>query len=117
MRDRVATGKRLWRTCESQVEGLTPDGTIAVGGPAYGDGYSPLEVSALDAKNRLVRQWTGALFLETVVEDDQHFLVIADNGAPRPAASSAAPSPPGTCEIAVPLSGRPGQAGRLSQPP
>jgi hypothetical protein len=74
----VATGKRFWRTCENIVTGFTPDGSTAVGGPAYGDGYCNTTQAALDAKTgRLIREWT-ACFHQAVAEDDQHLLLVSD---------------------------------------
>ncbi|MEU4390365.1 hypothetical protein [Kribbella sp. NPDC023855] len=72
----LATGKQLWRTCENMVDGFTPDGGTAIGGPAYGDGYCSLEQSALAAgSGRLLREWKGC-FLDVTAEDDQHFLMV-----------------------------------------
>ncbi|HET6295107.1 MAG TPA: hypothetical protein VFG33_17110, partial [Kribbella sp.] len=101
----IDVGKQLWRTCENQVTGFTPNGSIAVGGPAYGDGYSPLEVAALDAKTgKLLREWGGGpSFLETVVEDDQHFLIIADGGPETPRGVIRCNVTTGGCEVAIPL--------------
>jgi hypothetical protein len=99
----VATGKRLWRTCENQVVAFTPDGTIAVGASAGGDGYADLQVSALDAKTgTLLRQWTGPAFKKTVTEDDQHFLILADDGPETKAAIVRCTVTTGACELAVP---------------
>jgi hypothetical protein len=100
----IATGKRLWRTCEYQVDGFTPDGTVAIGGPHYADGYAPLQTSALDARTgNLLREWSGAAFSETFVEDDQHFLIIADDGPETPHGIIRCTLPTGSCELAVPL--------------
>ena len=101
----IDVGKQLWRTCENQVTAFTPNGSIAVGGPAYGDGYSPLEVAALDGKTgKLLREWGGGpSFLETVVEDDQHFLIIADDGPETPRGVIRCNVTTGGCEVAIPL--------------
>jgi hypothetical protein len=100
----VDSGKRLWRTCENLVTDFTHDGAIAVGGPAYGDGYAPLQSAALDAKKgKLLREWSGASFIETVVEDDQHFLMIADDGPDTPRGVIRCSVTTGDCEIAIPL--------------
>ncbi|WP_433014562.1 hypothetical protein [Kribbella sp. CA-294648] len=73
----IATGKQLWRTCENQVVGFTPDGATAIGGPAYGDGFCSVEQAALAAgSGRLLREWKGC-FLDITAEDDQHFLMVA----------------------------------------
>jgi hypothetical protein len=99
----IATGKRLWRTCENQVVAFTPDGTIAVGGPASQDGYADLQASALDAKTgTLLREWTGPAFQKTVAEDDQHFLIQADDGPETKAAIVRCTVTTGACELAVP---------------
>lgn len=99
----VATGKRLWRTCENQVVAFTPDGTIAVGASADGEGYADLQVSALDAKTgTLLRKWTGPAFKKTVTEDDQHFLILADDGPDTKAAIVRCTVATGACELAVP---------------
>jgi hypothetical protein len=99
----VATGKRLWRTCENQVVAFTPDGTIAVGAPASQDGWGDLQASALDAKTgTLLREWTGPAFHKTVAEDDQHFLIEADDGPETKAAIVRCTVTTGTCELAVP---------------
>jgi hypothetical protein len=99
----IATGKRLWRTCENQVVAFTPDGTIAVGAPASQDGYADLQTSALDAKTgTLLREWTGPAFKKTVAEDDQHFLIQADDGPETKAAIVRCTVTTGACELAVP---------------
>jgi hypothetical protein len=99
----VATGKRLWRTCENQVVAFTPDGTIAVGAPASQDGYADLQASALDAKTgTLLREWTGPAFRRTMAEDDQHFLIHADDGPDTKAAIVRCTVTTGACELAVP---------------
>jgi hypothetical protein len=36
------------------------------------------------AIGRLLRAWAGASFIETFVQDDQHFLMIADDGPETP---------------------------------
>jgi hypothetical protein len=74
----LATGKRLWKTCESSVEGFTPDGRTAFGGDAYPDGYCGGTATALDAVTGvMLRQWKSCFF-QTVPEDDQHLLIVAD---------------------------------------
>ena len=100
----VATGKQLWRTCEYGVRGFTQDGNVAIGGPAYEDGYGPGETAALDAKTgNLLRKWNGATFLWTVVEDDQHFLMVVDDGPETPRGVIRCTIPTGSCEQALPL--------------
>jgi hypothetical protein len=85
------------------VVAFTPDGTIAVGASADGDGYADLRASALDAKTgTLLREWTGPAFKKTVVEDDQHFLIQADEGPETKAAIVRCTVTTGACELAVP---------------
>src|SRR4029079_17474678 len=80
----VATGKRLWRTCDYQIHGFTLDGSTAFGGPFYEDGYGSGVASALDAKTgALLHEWSG-VFRQTVPEDDQHLLILADRREEHP---------------------------------
>lgn len=100
----VSTGKRLWRTCEYQITSFTPDGTVAVGAPAHQDGYADLMVSALDTNTGAhLKQWTGLSFKKTVVEDDQHFLILADDGPETNAAIIRCSITTAACELATPL--------------
>lgn len=74
----IATGKRLWKTCESSIDGFTPDGATAFGGPSYRDGYADGTVAALNGTTgRIIREWQG-IFHQAVPEDDQHLLIVAD---------------------------------------
>lgn len=99
----VATGKRLWRTCDYQIHGFTLDGSTAFGGPFYGDGYGNGIASALDTKTgALLHEWSG-IFRQTVPEDDQHLLILADDGEETPASIIRCTIPTGTCELATPL--------------
>ncbi|TCN39086.1 hypothetical protein EV644_10755 [Kribbella orskensis] len=106
----VATGKKLWRTCDNLLSAFTPDGATAIGRPSYLDGYCDTTVSALDAiTGRLVREWSGC-FHQSEAEDDQHFLIIADasdgggeDGYGRRAIIRCDIST-GACELATPLS-------------
>jgi hypothetical protein len=98
----VATGKRLWRTCEYQVVGFTRDGSTAIGAPFYRDGYSDAIAAALDAKTgSLLHEWTGS-FMETVAEDDQHVLIRADYGEEDPSSIIRCTTTTGACELATP---------------
>lgn len=107
----VATGKKLWRTCDNQLSAFTPDGATAIGRPSYLDGYCDTTVSALDAvTGRLIREWSGC-FHQSKAEDDQHFLVVADasdgggeDGYGRRAIIRCDIST-GACELTTPLSG------------
>ncbi|MEV6411634.1 hypothetical protein [Kribbella sp. NPDC051718] len=105
----IATGKRLWKTCESAIEGFTPDARTAFGGDAYADGYCSGTATALDAQTGVIlRQWKSCFF-QTVPEDDQHLLIVVDaldgggedgygqRGIIRCTVST------GACELATPL--------------
>ena len=61
-----------------------------------------------------MREWGGGpSFLETVIEDDQHFLIIADDGgARRRGAIIRCSITTGACEIALPLTTKPVKLGR-----
>ncbi|WBQ04862.1 hypothetical protein [Kribbella sp. CA-293567] len=106
----IATGKRLWKTCESSISGFTPDGRTAFGGDAYADGYCSGTTSALDATTGVkLREWTSCFF-QTVPEDDQHLLLVVDaeNGGGADGNGQRAiircDITTGTCELATPLS-------------
>lgn len=100
----VATGKRLWKTCEYGIRGFTADSKTAIGGPAYQDGYADGLASAIDAKaGTLLREWNGISFRQTVAEDDQNLLFLADDGPETKAAIIRCSIPTGTCELATPL--------------
>ncbi|MGW1346694.1 hypothetical protein ACWCOV_36965 [Kribbella sp. NPDC002412] len=99
----IASGKRLWRTCEYQVDSFTQDGSTAIAGPIYRDGYGDGMAAALDAKTgRLLHEWSG-VFLQTVAEDDQHLLIRADTGQETRAAIIRCTISTGACELATPL--------------
>ena len=99
----VATGKRLWRTCDYQVHGFTPDGTTAIAAPAYQDGYGDGLAAALDVeKGDLLHEWSGT-FRQTVAEDDQHLLLLADDGEGTKASIIRCTITTGACELATPL--------------
>ncbi|WP_433014568.1 hypothetical protein [Kribbella sp. CA-294648] len=100
----VATGKKLWRTCENGLEGFTPDGRTVIGGPTYGDGYGAAATSALDARTgKLLYEWNGLAFLQTAAEDDQHLLIRADDGEGTKGAIIRCDVTTGRCELATPL--------------
>jgi hypothetical protein len=104
----IATGKQLWRTCENQLRGFTPDGRTVIGSDAYADGYCIREIAALDAGNgRLLRRWKGC-FQDFAAEDDQHVLIVAvaDGGGGEPGTKSAiirCDIGTGQCERATPI--------------
>jgi hypothetical protein len=100
----VASGKSLWRTCEYQVTGFTSAGGTAISGPAVTDGYADLIAAALDARTgSLIRQWSGPSFRQTVAEDDQHLLLLADDGPDTKASIIRCTITTGACELATPL--------------
>ena len=73
----IATGKKRFKTCDYRVTGFTPDGSVAIGTPAYGDSYCSNIITALDSRTGAVqRQWSGC-FYEAVAEDEQHLLMVA----------------------------------------
>lgn len=99
----VASGKRLWKTCDYQVDNFTRDGATAIAGPFYRDGYGDGLAAALDAKTGAVlHEWTG-VFRQTVPEDDQHLLILADTGEATPASIIRCTIATGACERATPL--------------
>ncbi|NIK54823.1 hypothetical protein [Kribbella shirazensis] len=99
----VPTGKRLWRTCDYLITGFTPDAATVIAGPKYQDGYGDGIAGALDAKTgKLLHEWTG-VFRQTVPEDDQHLLLLADDGDETPASIIRCTISTGACELATPL--------------
>ncbi|TDU89236.1 hypothetical protein EV138_2797 [Kribbella voronezhensis] len=100
----VASGKSLWRTCEYQIKGFTADGRTAISGPSRVDGYAEGLAAALDARTgSLLREWTGLSFRQTVAEDDQHLLILADDGPETKASILRCTITTGACELATPL--------------
>ncbi|QNE20359.1 hypothetical protein F1D05_23690 [Kribbella qitaiheensis] len=100
----VATGKQFWRTCDYQVKSFTADGRTAIGGPRISDGYADLIAAALDARTgSLLREWSGPSFRQTVAEDDQHLLILADDGPDTKASIIRCTITNGACELATPL--------------
>jgi hypothetical protein len=99
----VRTGKRLWRTCDYLITGLTLDGATVIAGSKYQDGYGDGITAALDAKTgALLHEWSG-LFRQAVPEDDQHLLLLADTGEATPASIVRCTISTGACELATPL--------------
>jgi hypothetical protein len=99
----VPAGKRLWRTCDYQIVGFTPDGTTAIAGPTYPDGYGNGIAAVLDAKKgTLLHEWSG-VFRQWVPEDDDHLLLLADTGEETPASIIRCTVSTGACERATPL--------------
>ena len=100
----LAEGKQLWRTCEYAIAGFTPDGKTAIGTPDFREGGSDPLVAALNSSSGTVlREWTGAQFLEVVAEDDDHLLMVADSGEGTPGGIIRCTIGTGDCEVATPL--------------
>jgi hypothetical protein len=71
----IATGSRLWKTCDYYLAHFTPDGAFVVGGPVDSELPCNKEYVALDAKTGgLIREWKACV-TEAVPEDDQHLLL------------------------------------------
>lgn len=99
----VPAGTRLWRTCDYIIGGFTPNAATVIAGPKYEDGYGQGVAAALDAKTgNLIHEWSG-VFRQTVPEDDQHLLLLADDGEGTPAAIVRCTITTGACERATPL--------------
>lgn len=99
----VPVGTRLWRTCDYMITGFTPDAATVIAGPKYQDGYGDGIAAVLDAKDgALVHEWSG-VFRQAVPEDDQHLLLLADNGEGTPASIVRCTISTGACELATPL--------------
>ncbi|NUR95341.1 MAG: hypothetical protein HOV67_08795 [Kribbellaceae bacterium] len=97
----VPTGKRLWRTCDYMITGFTLDGATVIAGSKYQDGYGDGITAALDAKNgSLLHEWSG-IFRQAVPEDDQHLLLLADDGEGTPASIVRCTISTGACELAT----------------
>ncbi|QNE20360.1 hypothetical protein F1D05_23695 [Kribbella qitaiheensis] len=100
----TASGKQLWRTCEYAVNGFTPSGGTAIGTPDFRGGGSDPLVAALNAKDGSVqRQWSGPQFVQSVAEDDDHLLMVADTGENTRTAIIRCSIATGACELATPL--------------
>ncbi|HEU4947248.1 MAG TPA: hypothetical protein VFT31_08850 [Kribbella sp.] len=101
----IASGRRLWRTCDYQLKGFTPDDRTVIGAPPSQDGYADGLSAALDATTgNLRREWSGVSFRNTVAEDDEHLLMVADDGSETKAAIIRCAISTGACELATPLS-------------
>lgn len=97
----VPTGKRLWRTCDYLITGFTLDGATVIAGSRYQDGYGDGIAAALDAKNgTLLHEWSG-IFRQAIPEDDQHLLLLADDGEGTPASIVRCTVTTGACELAT----------------
>ncbi|MGC4943758.1 hypothetical protein [Kribbella sp. DT2] len=100
----LATGKRLWRTCEYMIKGFTPDKSAFIAGPSYEDGYAALDSWLIDGKTFApLRQWTGVSFRQVRAEDDQHLLMEVDDGPDTKGAIIRCEIPTGDCERATPI--------------
>jgi hypothetical protein len=102
------TGKRRWRTCEYQLDGFTPDGRTVIAAPAMRDGYADLLAAALDgATGTMLREWSGISFRDTIAEDDDNLLMVADDGPETKAAIIRCNIRSGQCELATALGREP----------
>ncbi|GAA1535090.1 hypothetical protein [Kribbella lupini] len=100
----LATGRSLWRTCEFQIQSFTPDGRTAIATPPYDDGWAGASVAALDTGDgTLLRQWSGANFVSSLAEDDQHVLMLIDDRESMPRGVLRCTITSGACESAIPL--------------
>jgi hypothetical protein len=100
----LGNGKRRWRTCEYSVNGFTPDDSTVIATPDFHNGGSDPFTAALDANTGNVRrEWSGAEFLESVAEDDDHLLMVADSGEGSMSAIIRCTIASGSCELATPL--------------
>ncbi|MEU4193117.1 hypothetical protein AB0E69_14555 [Kribbella sp. NPDC026611] len=99
----VATGSRLWRSCDYRVTGFSPDDRTALGGPYYREGTGDFVVAAIDAKSGTVlHEWKGP-FRDPVAEDDEHVLITTFRGENAPNAILRCTIATGACELATPL--------------
>ncbi|HET6737432.1 MAG TPA: hypothetical protein VFH76_00805 [Kribbella sp.] len=99
----VPAGTRLWRTCDYMITGFTPNAATVIAGPKYQDGYGDGIAAVLDAKNGApLHEWSG-VFRQAVPEDDQHLLLLADDGEQTPASIVRCTISSGACELATPL--------------
>lgn len=100
----LATGRSLWRTCDFEIQSFTPDGRTAIATPPYDDGWAAASTAALDARDgTLLRQWSGAFFVTSVAEDDQHVLMLIDDRESTPRGVLRCTITTGACEAAIPL--------------
>ncbi|WP_432944549.1 hypothetical protein ACQPXM_03190 [Kribbella sp. CA-253562] len=100
----IATGKKLWRTCQHMVMGFTPDKSAVIAGPAYADGYASMGSWLLDGKTgKLLREWNGVSFRQVRAEDDQHLLMEVDDGPDTKGAIIRCTIGTGDCERATPI--------------
>lgn len=77
----VTTGKQSWRTCDSVLNGFTPDHSVAIGAGDYtGEGLAGRITVQDTTTGTVIREWTGR-FEIVVPEDDQHLLIVAENAA------------------------------------
>jgi hypothetical protein len=98
----VDSGRQLWRTCEFSLNGFTPDGRTVYATPDFRNGGSDPSTSAIDSGTGVVkRQWTGLQFLSTTAEDDNHLLMVVDNGEKTPSAIIRCSIDSGACELAT----------------
>jgi hypothetical protein len=100
----IDSGKQLWRTCEYAVDGFTPGDGTAIGTPDFRNGGSDPLIAALNSHDgSVLRQWSGPQFVQTIAEDDDDLLMIADTGEGTPSGIVRCSISTGACELATPL--------------
>ncbi len=73
----VPSGTQLFRTCEFQVRGFTPNGATAYGDEDNAEGFCSGISAAFEANSgKVLHKWKGC-FQEMSAEDDQHVLIVA----------------------------------------
>lgn len=96
---------RQWQTCELAVNSFTPDDRLVLASPGFRNGGADPSLTVVDAASgAIVRQWTGAGFVQAVAEDDEHVLVAADSGEGTAGAIIRCAISTGACERATELS-------------
>lgn len=74
---KVPSGSQLFRTCDFQVRGFTPDGATAYGDEDNAEGFCSGISAAIEASSgKVLHKWKGC-FQEMSAEDDQHVLIVA----------------------------------------
>ncbi|TDD57128.1 hypothetical protein E1263_24375 [Kribbella antibiotica] len=73
----VPRGTQLFRTCDFQVRGFTPNGATAYGDEHNAEGFCSGIAAAFESSSgKVFHQWKGC-FQEMGSEDDQHILIVA----------------------------------------
>jgi hypothetical protein len=98
----LADGKQLWRTCDYSLNGFTPDGQTVYATPDFRGEDPDRSTTAIDTRTGAVRrQWTGASFLSSSAEDDDHLLMVVDTGENTASAIIRCSIGSGACELAT----------------